>query len=191
MKVAILEICRRPEVLKENTEAKILSTCFQQLSIDFDLYSNDDFWADRPKAGTIVDRDVIAATLIDPEIDVVHFAVHGGPTGLVLKWSGPIGQREVIDTLNGSEIRQMCVSHDKLIVSGACESSNLANDFISAGAKAYVSPKKEIPWIHLGLMFKIFYSSLQSGATIEDALAQAVANHKELESYEVYSSFRN
>ena len=191
MKVAILEMCRRPEVLKENTEAKILATCFQQRCIDFDLYSNDDFWADRPKAGAIVDRDVIAAILIDQEIDVVHFAVHGGPTGLVLKWSGPVWQREVADTLAGAEIRQMCISHDKLVVSGACKSSNLANDFISAVAKAYVSPKEEIPRVHLGLMFKIFYSALQSGATIEGALAQAVANHKELESYEAYSSFRD
>jgi hypothetical protein len=191
MKVAILEICRRPEVLKENTEAKILSTYVQEHRIDFDLYSNDDFWADRPKAGAIVDRGVIAAALIDPEIDVVHFAVHGGPTGLVLKWSGPVGQREVADTLTGAEIRQISVSHDKLVVSGACESSNLANDFIFAGAKAYVSPKEEIPWVDLGSMFKSFYSALLSGATIEGALAQAVANHKELESFQVYSSFRN
>ncbi|QKV56948.1 MAG: CHAT domain-containing protein [Dechloromonas sp.] len=105
--------------------------------------------------------------------DVVRFAVHGQPgVGLVLKWTGPIGQREVADTLTGAEIRQMSISQNKLVVSGACESSSLAQDFILAGAKAYVSPKFEIPRAYLGLMFKTFYAALQSGATTEAALAQ-------------------
>jgi len=192
MKVAILEVCRRPEVPKANSEAKILHSCFQQLGIDFDLYTNDNFWADCPKAGENVDREVVSAVLRDPQIDVVHFAVHGEPHGgLVLKWSGTIAQRKVADTLSGAEIRQMRISQNKLVVSGACESSNLARDFIRAGAKAYVSPKFEIPWAYLGLMFQTFYAALQSGLTTEAALSQAVANYPELASYEVYSSVNN
>ena len=191
MRVAILEVCRRPELPKKNTEAKVLSTCFKQLGIDFDLFSNDNHWANRPKAGVTVDRDIIAANLIDPQIDVVHFAVHGGPTGLVLKWSGPIEHREVTDTLTGNEIRQMGVSSDKLVVSGACASSSLANDFIFAGVKAYISPKHEIPWTHLGSMFQIFYSVLQFGAKTADALAQAMDKYPELASYEVHAHVKD
>lgn len=187
MRVAILEICRRPEVPKANTEAKILSNSFQELGINFDLYSNDHFWADLPKTGAVVDRDVIAKTLSNPQIDAVHFAVHGGPDGLVLSWSGPIWQREAADTLTGAEIRQLVISSNKLVVSGACASSSLASDFILAGAKAYVSPKYAIPWTHLGLMFQTFYSAVRSGVTADAALAQAVANHPELTSYEVHS----
>jgi hypothetical protein len=189
MKVAVFEVCRRPEVPKANSEAKILHDCFLQLGINFDLYTNDGFLGDYPKTGENIDREIIAAALSDPQIDVVHFAVHGQPgVGLVLKWSGPIGQREVANTLTGAEIRQMSISQNKLVVSGACESSSLAQDFIFAGAKAYVSPRFEIPWAYLVLMFQTFYAALQSGATTEAALAQAVANYPELASYEVHSS---
>ena len=47
MKVALFEVCRRPMVPKENTEAIILSTCFKELGIEFELYSNDEYWSDR------------------------------------------------------------------------------------------------------------------------------------------------
>ena len=102
MKIVLFEVCRRPEVLKPNTEAIVLTECFANLGIEFELYTNDGFWADRPKAGSTVDREVIRKCLGDPSVDIVHFAVHGGPTGLVLNWSGSINDRVRRDVLTGA-----------------------------------------------------------------------------------------
>ena len=101
MKVALFEVCRRPEILKPNTEAILLSECFKNLGIRFDLYTNDGYWEGRLKAGAVVDKDLIQKVLINSGIDVVHFAVHGGPSGLILRWGGPIDQRVEVDVLTG------------------------------------------------------------------------------------------
>jgi hypothetical protein len=57
--VVIFEVCRRPEINKANNEALVLSRCFAKLGVEFELYTNDQIWADRPKAGFVVDRDLI------------------------------------------------------------------------------------------------------------------------------------
>jgi hypothetical protein len=187
MKVAIFEVCRRPEVLKPNTEAILLAQCFTTLGVPFDLYTNDGFWADRPKAGSIIDRELIRERLGDPSIDVAHFAVHGDSKGLALKWSGPIGDRVAVDVLTGPEIRAMEGFRDKLVVSGACSSAWLADDFLAAGATAFVAPQIEIPWKNLGIFFQSFYASIKAGSSAESSLKSAVSTYPELSSYRVYS----
>ena len=187
MKVALFEVCRRPDVLKPDTEAQVLSECLAHLRIAFELYTNDGFWADRPKAGSVLDRDRIRQCLDDPHIDIVHFAVHGGPTGLVLKWKGPLSRRVAADVLTGAEIRRMREFRNRLVVSGACGSAGLAEDFLAAGAAAFVAPDVEIPWKDLGILFQAFYAALKRGATAKRALGSAVAKHPELSSYRVYA----
>ncbi len=187
MKVAIFEVCRRPEVGKPNTEAMILSQSFTSLGVAYDLYTNDAFWTDRPKAGSIVDRELIREKMSDPGITVAHFAVHGDATGLVLKWSGPIDAREAVDVLTDPEIRAMEEFHDKLVVSGACVSAGLADAFLAAGARAVVAPRVDILWKNLGRFFQLFYASLKAGLSPAVALAAAVSAYPELSSYRVYS----
>jgi hypothetical protein len=187
MKVALFEVCRRPEVSKPDTEAMVLTKCFANLGVDFKLYTNDGVWADRPKAGSAVDREIIRKCLDDPSVDIVHFAVHGGPTGLVLKWGGPIANRVPADVLTGAEIRGMREFRNRRIVSGACDSAGLADDFLAAGATACVAPDFQIPWKNLGILFQSFYASLKSGSTVEAALSSAVSGHPDLASYRVYS----
>jgi CHAT domain len=187
MKIALFEVCRRPEVLKQSTEAIVLTECFTNLGIEFELYTNDGYWADRSKAGSTLNREIIRKCLGDQNVDIVHFAVHGGPTGLALKWSGPINNRVAVDVLTGSEIRGMKEFRDRLIVSGACGSAELAKDFLAVGATAFVAPDLEIPWKNLGMLFHSFYESLKSGSTVEASLASAVSGHPDLASYRVYS----
>jgi len=187
MKVAIFEVCRRPEVSKPNTEAIVLSRCFSDLGVEFELYTNDGIWAERPKAGSIVDRNLIKNRLSDSDIDVAHFAVHGSPEGLVLNWSGPCHNRIAADILTGPEIRAMEEFRGKLVVSGACGSASLASDFLSTGASAFVAPQVEIPWKNLGIFFQAFYAALQAGSTAEVALRSAILDNPELTSYRVYS----
>ena len=187
MKVALFEVCRRPEVFKPNTEAIVLTECFTNLGVEFELYTNDGYWADRPKAGAALDREIIRKCLEDQNIDIVHFAVHGGPTGLVLKWNGPLNNRVAADVLTGAEIRGMRGFRNRLIVSGACGSAGLAKDFLAAGATAFVAPDFAIPWENLGMLFQSFYASLKSGSTVEAALSSAVSGHPDLASYRVYA----
>jgi hypothetical protein len=44
----------------------------------------------------------------------------------------------------------------KLVVSGACGSASLADDFLVARAKAFVAPLFEIQWKNLGLFLSHF-----------------------------------
>jgi hypothetical protein len=190
MKVTLFEVCRSPEILKANTEAIVLSECFASLGIEFELYTNDGFWADRPKSGSTISRDIIQNCLDDPKIDVVHFAVHGDPKGLVLEFDDrPISwQRSPTDVLTGAQIRGMTGFRHRLVVSGACGSAFLAEDFLAAGATAFVAPDIEIPWRDLGIVFHAFYASLKAGLTAEVALGSALSGHPRLaDSYRVYS----
>lgn len=187
MKVAIFEVCRRPEVPKANTEAQVLSQCFARMRVEFALHSNDAIWADHPSQIARTDRDQIRTAMRDPQVTVAHFATHGDATGLILRWGGPLDDRVPTDVLAGSEIRAMDVFHDKLVVSGACGSAHLAADFLAAGATDFIAPDVEIPWKHLGVLFESFYTSLRTGASAHQALASAVVGHDELASYRVYS----
>ena len=187
MKVVLFEVCRSPEILKPNTEAIVLSKCFASLGIEFELYTNDGFWADRPKAGSTIDEALIRKCLDDPNLTVVHFAVHGCSTGLVLKWDGPLNQRVKADVLTGDQIRGMKGFRNRLVVSGACDSAILAEDFLAAGATAFVAPDFPLPWEDLGDFFQSFYGSLKEGSTVERALNSAVSDYPELARYRVYS----
>ncbi len=187
MKVAIFEVCRRPEVPKANTEAQVLSQCFARMGVEFALHSNDAIWADHPNRISPTDREQIRTVMRDPQVTVTHFATHGDATGLILQWGGPIGERVPTDVLSGPEIRTMDVFRDKIVVSGACGSAHLASDFLAAGAAAFIAPDVEIPWKNLGVLFEAFYASLRTGLSAERALASAVVGHDELASYRVYS----
>ncbi len=186
MRVAIFEVCRRPEIPKANTEAVVLSRCFERSGVAYDLHSNDGIWQNHATAVACIDRAQIGGALRDPAVTAVHFATHGDATGLILQWGGPIGARVPTDTLTGLEIRAMDGFRGRLVVSGACGSAHLASDFLAAGATAFVAPDVEIPWKNLGLLFESFYTSLRDGMKAEDALTSAVSGRAELASYRVY-----
>ena len=184
MRVAIFEVCRRPEVLKGDTEAAILSTCFPKLGIAYDLISNDGIWAGRSQWG-VVNRATMRRVLSDSRISVVHFAVHGAPDGLVLRWGGPLVDREARDVLTAAQIARLRIFRDRLVVSGACSSVALAGAFLTAGASAFIAPEDEIPWGNLAAFFRAFYRSLAKGSGLEHALAGAINGRPELRSYRV------
>ena len=188
MRVAIFEVCRRPEIPKANTEAVVLSRCFERSGVAYDLHSNDGIWQNHASAVACVDRAHIRRALRDPAVTAVHFATHGNDAGLVLHWDGPLNERVASDTLTGSEIRTTDGFRGRLVVSGACGSAHLASDFLAAGATAFVAPDVAIPWKNLGLLFESFYTSLRDGMNAEDALTSAVSGRDELASYRVYTN---
>jgi hypothetical protein len=169
-------------VLKENTEAMVLSASFKELGIELELHSNDDYWRERDKAGAVVSRDLIRTRLMDPATDVVHFAIHGGTEGFVLDWSGPIENRVPADILRPEEIRAMDATN-KLIVSGGCRTGHLADEFLAAGARGFVAPEIEVPWAHLGAFFRSFYGSLKEGAEAGSAVANALDSFPEFKKF--------
>lgn len=183
MKVALLEVCRRPEIPKVSTEAIVLNRAFEDIGIDFDLYSNDQYWTKRRKAGQVVSMEIIAILARDPLIDVIHFAMHGSESGLILSWSGSINERAPERILGPLEIMEGPRLGGKLIVSGACQSAHLADEFIAAGARAVVAPSIDVPWMNLGAFFKSFYSHLFGGLDAIQSLELAKTPFPELESY--------
>jgi hypothetical protein len=187
MKVALFEVCRRPEVFKPNSEAIVLSACFESLGIDLALYSNDAYWTDRPKAGSVIDKEIIGRCLEDPDLSVVHFAVHGSATALILGWEGDLGQRVEANLLTGPQIRAMSGFRNRLIVSGACGSGGLADDFLSAGADALLAPDLAVPWRNLGAFFRLFYGSIKAGTTPQVALESARSGYPEFGSYRIHA----
>lgn len=181
--MALLEVCRRPEIPKASTEAIVLSQAFREIGIDFDLYSNDRYWSRRKMAGKVISMELIATLAANPLIDVLHFATHGNEGGLILSWSGPLDDRAPETILGPRDITEGPRLGGKLIVSGACQSAHLADEFIAAGARAVVAPSIEIPWMNLGAFFKSFYAHLFGGLNASKSLELAKAPFPELESY--------
>lgn len=186
MRVLILEVCRSPETNKGRTESSVLSQLFTDNAIEYELYSNDGIWESKVQ----IDKALIHSRLKESSIDIVHFAVHGGAQGLILKWSNDsyVGHRVPIDFLTSSEIRSIKEFQGKLIVSGACESAQFADDFLAVSSEAVVAPLTEIPWAKMGLFFKTFYLSYRSSKSAQDALNQAI---KEFPQYSCYRVFNN
>jgi len=183
LRVALLEVCRRPEIPKDSTEAIVLSRVFKDIGVDFDLYSNDQYWSRRKRAGKVVSLELIATLSVDQSIDVIHFATHGNKEGLILSWSGPLEDRAPEAILGPRDITAGSRLGGKLIVSGACQSAHLADEFMAAGARAVVAPSIDVPWMNLGAFFKCFYSHLAGGLAAAQSLELAKAPFSELESY--------
>lgn len=188
MRVALLEVCRRPEIAKVSTEGIVLSRAFEDIGIECELYSNDQYWSRRKKAGTIVSMELIAKLAEDPLIDVIHFAMHGNDRGLILSWSGPLDDRAPGTTLGPRDITEGPRLGGKLIVSGACHSAHLADELIAAGAKAVVAPSIDVPWMNLGAFFKSFYARLFSGLEAAKSLELAKAPFAELTNYRLITA---
>ena len=74
----------------------------------------------------------------------------------------------------------------KLIVSGACQSAHIADDFLAAGVRGVVAPASTIPWDDLGAFFVEFYNALREGMDVASSLGHAKASHPKYESF-VYS----
>lgn len=183
MRVALLEVCRRPEIPKASTEAIVLSRVFKDIGIDFDLYSNDQYWSRRKRAGKVVSMEQIATLAANPLIDVLHFAMHGNEEGLILSWSGPLDDRAPETILGPRDITEGPRFGGKLIVSGACQSAHLSDEFIAAGARAVVAPSIEVPWMNLGSFFKSFYAHMVGGLDAAKSLELAKSPFPELGSY--------
>ena len=144
------------------------------------------------EAVEVVDSQLSNASLLAQidSIDIVHFAVHGGAQGLILKWSNDsyVGHRVPIDFLSSSEIRAIEEFKGKLIVSGACESAQFADDFLAVSSEAVVAPLTEIPWAKMGLFFKTFYLSYRLSKSAQDALNQAIKEFPQYSCYRVFKS---
>ena len=180
MKIVIFEVCRSPEI-KKITEPVILSQFFQEQGIDYELYSNDQIWS----SPAIVNKGLISTCLAKAMFDIVHLAVHGDKNSLILKWSTDkeIGLRVPEDILTGSEILNMPEWRDKIIVSGACNSSHLAPFFLGAGAKAVIAPPIPVDWPNLGPFFCVFYAGLMQGQMLERVLNTAISKFPEYACY--------
>lgn len=188
MRVVIFEVCRRPEIRKENTEGTILRNWFSEIGIPHAVYSNDRFWGDFPLSGTAVSSGTISEALIGGGFTVVHFAVHGGTDGLVLEWSGPIDRREPRAVLAPHDISSMAREFGgRLVVSGACGSGALSVPFLAAGATGFVAPETAISWLNLAAFFEVFYSELNAGQGTQSSLSKARLLHPELGSYRYYN----
>lgn len=186
IKVVIFEVCRSPEIRKK-TEALILSQMFSRQGIDYELYSNDGIWPNK----TIIDKDLIKCTLANPNVKIVHLALHGDDNGLVLKWSNAkrIRDRMPEDRLTAKEIKTSIEWKKKLIVSGACGSAILARFFLHAGAEAVIAPVIPIAWTNLAEFFGVFYTALFSGHDVAQALDVAITQFPEFRSYRVLSNY--
>lgn len=185
MKVLILEACRSPEVDKGFTEAIVLSKLFDDNGIDYELYSNDGIWANK-----VYLSEALIGSYLSSSIDIVHFAVHGGSQGLILRWSNApyVGNRTPLELLTGNAIRSTEEFQGKLVVSGACASAQFANDFLAAGACAVVAPLTEIPWLDIGLFFKRFYLSYRLSESAKNALNIAVEDFPQYSCYRVFEN---
>ncbi|HBE20027.1 MAG TPA: hypothetical protein DEG17_21300 [Cyanobacteria bacterium UBA11149] len=184
MKVAIFEVCRTPEI-KKKTEAVILTNFFSKHNIEYELYSNDYIWENT----TIIDKNFIELSLQKSDASIVHLALHGNDNSLILKWCNKeqIIKRIPEDILSNIDIKLMNGWRDKLIVSGACYSAQLADSFLEAGAMAVIAPKTAIPWTNLGKFFSIFYKSFLLDQNLIVALDLAKAHFPEFNSYYLYS----
>jgi CHAT domain-containing protein len=184
MKITIFEVCRSPEVQKV-TEPVVLSRFFSEQGISYELYSNDGIWPERVR----LDKAFIQQRLANPEIEIVHLAMHGDDYSFILRWSQgePARARVPEDVLTGPDIRRMAEWQGKLVVSGACSTARLAHFFLGAGATAVVAPEQPVPWPNLGQFFCLFYQALFSGQPPDSALRQAVEQFPE---YGCYQAFR-
>ena len=186
MHSVIFEVRRRPEVPIPNTEALVLTRTFKDLEINSDIFTNDLARSGHYPGGVSITRQLIAEALSPPDVDVVHWAVHGSRAGLVLSWQGPIDFRTPRDMLLEAEIRHLHGLEGRLVVSGACLSGGLARAFLAAGANAYVAPRQEIPWANLGSFFAIFYGAILSGMEPRRAVRQAIDHHPDLAAFHCY-----
>lgn len=183
MKIVIFEVCRSPEIEKI-TEPVVLSRFFQQKKIDYQLYSNDQRWS----APITISQELIKSCLTEASFDFVHLAMHGDNYSLILKWSTDrdVRLRVAEDSLSGLEIIKMAEWQDKIIVSGACNSSHLAPFFLKAGAKAVIAPPVPVNWPNLGQFFCLFYEGVVQGQTLETALQVAITAFPEYACYKIH-----
>jgi hypothetical protein len=183
MKVTIFEVCRRPEVPKQDTEGQVLRAALARLGIAHDLHSNDGIWAGVPGVARRPGIAAVARAAADPHVGVLHFATHGTAEGLVMAWSGPIDARVPRVLLTPAKVRRTLRLAGRLVVSGACQSAHMADDFLHSGARGVIAPEREIPWARLGAFFTALYRNLASGQPPAAALAQARGGFAELASY--------
>lgn len=188
MRIAIVEVCRSPEVQKWDTEGQVLHAGLQATGLAHVLCSNDHVW--RGVAG--VRRWPGPAGLFrlmnNPRLGCFHLATHGTPDGLVLSWTGALGQRVPRTVLTPALVRERLRLQGQLVVSGACQSAHMADDFLAAGAGAVVAPRDEVPWANLGAFFLAFYAALAAGQPPHTALDEAKKPYPELASYRCFAA---
>lgn len=190
MRVAIFEVCRRPQVVKQGTEGQVLTAALAGLGIAHQLHSNDGIWAGVPGVARRPGIAAVARAAADPGLTVLHFATHGTADGLVMAWSGPIDARVPRVLLTPDAVRRRLRLQGRLVISGACQSAHMADDFLAAGARGVIAPHEEIPWARLGEFFTALYRPLAAGRSPAAALAQARRGFAELASYRFFGPMR-
>lgn len=187
MRIAIFEVCRSPEVVKWDTEGQVLRAGLQAAGLAQVLHSNDHCWRGVPGVRQRVGLAAICRAANGSRHDCLHFATHGTEAGLVLAWRGAPGARVPRTVLTPSLVRERLRMDGQLVVSGACQSAHLADDFLAVGASAVVAPLVEVPWAHLGGFFLGFYLGLAAGRTPRSAMNTAKRPYPELASYRCFA----
>lgn len=186
MRIAIFEVCRSPEVAKRDTEGQVLRAGLQVAGLAHVLLSNDQCWRGVPGVLPWTGLADLYSALHGPCFDVLHFATHGTEEGLVVSWQGPLGERRPHTVLTPTLVREHLRLDGQLVVSGACQSAHMADDFLAAGASAVVAPGEEVPWANLGAFFLGFYQGLAAGLAPRTAMSEAKQPYPELASYRCY-----
>ena len=149
-----------------DAEAAALVGVFARYGYRWKVHSNDPAWPE-PAWPT---RASISLSIERFDPTFVHFALHGVEQGLVLRARERLGSRDE-DILAWSDIEEMSVWKEKIVVTGACGALPYASSFLNAGALAVVAPNLPINWGNLCHFFRIFYSNLLDGNSIGEALS--------------------
>lgn len=187
MRIAIVEVCRSPEVQKWGTEGQVLHAGLPKLGLTPVLCSNDHSWRGASGVRAWPGPAGLFRLAHQQRIDVLHLAMHGTADGLVLGWKGALGQREPRTVLTPAMVRERLRLNGRLVVSGACQSAHMADDFLAAGACAVVAPRDEVPWANLGAVFLTFYAALAIGQSPRVAMTAARKTYPELASYRCFA----
>lgn len=171
-KILLFEVCPNPNI-KEETEARDLYRFFTKSNTSFQIITNDKRWQKQTQLSKALIENSIEA--VNPEI--IHIAIHGESTRLA------IAEHESLTT---SDMKNMNVWKDKIIVSGACEGGKYAQLLLNKGAKMVVASNKKILWPNQGKFFSKFYEGLLTKIKPELALEEAIHLYPEYESYKIH-----
>lgn len=188
MRIAIFEVCRSPELDKLDTEGRVLRAGLQAAGLAHVLYSNDHCWRGTQGVRQRLGLAAMARAASGRRFDAIHFAAHGTEEGLILAWKGALGARVPRTVLTPALVRERWHLNGQLVVSGACQSAHMADDFLAAGARAVVAPSVEVAWAHLGAFFLGFYQGMAAGLAPRTAMNAAKKPYPELASYRCYTA---
>lgn len=168
-----------------DAEASALVGVFASKNYSWRVLSNDPLWLN-PSWPT---KESIDSTIDEFNPTFVHFALHGGKTGLILTIPEIAGIKTL---LSWQDIETMLCWKDRIVITGACEVLPYANSFLRAGSIAVVAPTESITWDRLCHFLRILYSNILDGQSLSNALASAIKHgNKYYGEYECFGIIGN